>query len=161
RTSVALSDMLELGELERAASLIRKLQSSDPDILSYPRMMAVCDQVEIAQSKETDRAVEFDNAMREAEAAPVAAKPPPAVEAARPLARLDTEKAAVAHLLERRQAVFRAEQARQEKALGPRLDEIDRAVSRIEHQAESAMTAAAEESTILGPLAETQRALTT
>ena len=88
-------------------------------------MVEVRERVELAQSKESDRALQFDKAMREAESAPVSAKPPPALETARSLARLDTEKAAARRTWSAAAPpTLQAEQGRREKDLNPRLDEI-------------------------------------
>ena len=160
RAATAIGDMLELSEFDHAVSLLKKLEASDPDLLTYPRMVEVRERIEIAQGKESDRAVQFDKAMREAESAPVSAKPPPALEAARSLARLDTEKEALAALIARRAADLQAEQARREKVLDPRLDELGRAIARVEQLAETVGPTAADEATVFSPLADAQRQLT-
>ncbi len=152
--------MLELGELDHATALLKKLEAADPQLLTYPSMVEIRERVEIAENQESDRALRFDKAMREAEAAPISVTPPPALETARSLARRDTEKAAVANLIQRRAGQIGAEQARREKDLNPRLDEIGRTVDQIEKQAGATGPDAADESAIFAPLAEAQRALT-
>ena len=97
--------------------------------------------------------------MREAEAAPASAKAPAALEAARSLARLDTEKAALDDLVRRRAAALQAEQGRREKELSPRLDEIAGAVDRIEAQLKAAGPGQADDRAILGSIADSQRVL--
>ncbi len=158
-TAVAISDMLEVGELDHAVSLLKKLEAADPQLLTYPAMVAVRERVDLAENQESDRALRFDTAMREAESAPISVTPPPALESARSLARLDTEKAAVSNLVQSRAEKIGADQTQRAKELNPRLDEIGRAVDRIEKQAETTGPAAADESAILGPLADAQRTL--
>jgi hypothetical protein len=82
------------------------------------------------------------------------------METARSLARRETEKAAFAHLAERRAAALQLEQAKRDKNVGPRLDEIARTLDRLEQQADSVRPGSAEEAAVLGPLADTQRTLT-
>jgi hypothetical protein len=160
QSATAIGDMLELGELDHAVALLKKLEASDPQLLTYPRMVEIRERVELAVSQESDRALRFDKAMREAEAAPISATPPPALETARSLARLDTEKAAVANLMQSRAGEIGAEQAKRDKDLNPRLDEIGKAVDRIEKQSGTAGQGAADESAIFGALADAQRSLT-
>ena len=160
RSATAISDMLELGELDHAVVLMKKIEVADPKLMTYPRMLEIRERVALVESQESDRALRFDKAMREAEAAPISATSPPALETARALARLDTEKTAVANLIQRRAGEIGAEQARRDKDLDPRLDEIGRAVDRIEKQAESAGQGATDNGPILGPLADAQRSLT-
>ena len=159
RTAIAISDLLELNELDRAVSLLKKVERSHPDLLTYPRIVAVQERIDIAQGKESDRAVQFDKAMREAEAAPVSSSPPPALENARALARLETEKSALEALIARRKADLQSEQSRREKELSPRLDEIDKAISRVEQLAQTAGPTVTDEAAVFTPLAETQRKL--
>ncbi|HZW35213.1 MAG TPA: hypothetical protein VFF52_31110, partial [Isosphaeraceae bacterium] len=137
QVATSISDMLELGEVDRAAEVLQDLQAKDPALLSYARLIEVRQRVDVARNKEAERALQFDQAMRAADAAPASASKIPALEAARSLARLDTEKAALENLEKRRAAALQAEQAREEKELGPRLAEIGRNLDRIEQQAGS------------------------
>ncbi len=115
----------------------------------------------MAQGQESDRALRFDKAMRDAESAPLSSKPSPLIETARSLARLDSEKAAVESLLRRRAANLQAEQAKREKAVIPRLDEIGKKVAQVEKQADSlgSAAAAADEAAVFGPTADAQQSL--
>jgi hypothetical protein len=160
RAATSISDMLELGELDHAVALLKKLEAADPAILTDPRMVEVRERIEMAQGQESDRALRFDKTMREAESAPISAKPPPTLETARSLARLESEKAALEALIQRRAADLQTEQAKQEKALNPRLDEIGRAVVRVEQLAETAGPGAVDEAAVFSPLADAQRTLT-
>ena len=126
QAAVSISDRLELGEVDQAIALAKKLEAADPDLFKYPALVEVRQRVELAQSKESDRALQFDQAMREAQAAPVSVKPPPALETARSLARLDTEKAQLDELVRRRAAALEAEAGRREKEIAPRLDAVAR-----------------------------------
>jgi hypothetical protein len=159
QAATSIGDLLELGELDHAAALVKKLEASDPDLMRYPQLVQVRERVEIEQGKESDRAVRFDQAMREAEAAPASAKPPPALEAARSLARLDTEKAALEDLVRRRASALQADQGRREKELSPRLDEIARAVDRIEQQLKPDGPGRPDDPAVLGSIADSQRVL--
>ncbi|MGP0064094.1 MAG: hypothetical protein ACLQGP_10915 [Isosphaeraceae bacterium] len=160
RAATAIDDMLELGEFDHALALLKKLESTDPSLMTYPRMVEVRERIEIAQGKESDRALQFDKAMREAESAPLSSKPPPSLETARSLARLESEKAAIETLVRRRDADLLAEQSRREKSLNPRLDEVARAVARVEQLAEAAGPTPSDEAAVFSPLADTQRQLT-
>jgi hypothetical protein len=159
QAATSINDMLELGELDHAVALVKKLEAADSDLMRYPSLVQARERVEVAQGKESDRAVRFDQAMREAEAAPLSAKPPPALEAARALARLDTEKAALQDLVRRRAAGIQAEEGRREKALAPRLDEIARAVDQIEQRLRPGGPDRSEDPAVLGSIADSQRAL--
>jgi hypothetical protein len=159
QAATSIGDMLELGELDHAVALVKKLEASDADLMRYPALVQVRERVEIAQGKESDRAVRFDQAMREAEAAPASAKPPPALEQARSLARLDTEKAALEDLVRRRAAMLEAEAGRRDKELSPRLDEIAKALDRIDQQLGPNGPGRPDEAAILGSIADSQRAL--
>jgi hypothetical protein len=159
QAATSIGDMLELGELDHAIALVKKLEASDPDLMRYPALVQVRERVEIEQGKESDRAVRFDQAMREAEAAPASAKPPPALQTARSLARLDTEKGALEDLVRRRAAILQAEAGRRDKELSPRLDEIARALDRIEQQLGPDGPGRPDNPAILGSIADSQRAL--
>jgi hypothetical protein len=117
KVATSISDMLELGEIEHAAGVLKDLEAQDPALLAYARMIEVRQWVEVARSQEAERALQFEQALRTAQAAPASAKAPQALETARSLARLATEKAALEHLEQRRAAELEAEQIRQEKEL--------------------------------------------
>ncbi len=159
QAATAVSDHLELGELDQAVGLLKRLQEADPDLLEYSSMIEVRERVELAQQKETERAVKFDQAMRDAESAPPSAKAPPALETARALARLDTEKETLDNLVRRRAAAVQAEQDRREKELAPRLDEIAATVNRLERQIKVPAAGQPEDRSILASIAESQRVL--
>ncbi|MHB1556254.1 MAG: hypothetical protein ACYC61_02120 [Isosphaeraceae bacterium] len=132
RVATRVGDHLELNELDQAVALLKKVETSDPVLLDYPALADVRARVEAEQQKETDRALKFDQAMRDAEAAPPSSSEPPALAEARKLARLDTEKSALDNLVRRRAAAIQAQQARRDKELIPRLDEIAASVDRAE-----------------------------
>jgi hypothetical protein len=159
QAATSVSDFLELGELEHAVALIKKLEESDPALLKYPALVEVRQRVELAQSKESDRALQFEQAMRQAEAAAASAKPPPALETARSLARLDTEKAAIDGLIRRRAAALQADEGRREKQLAPRLDGIARAVDRLEELLKPGGAGRSDDPTLVGSIADSQRGL--
>ena len=139
QAATAISDMLELGELDHAVALVKKLEAADPDLLKYPALVEVRERVEIAQGKESDRAVRFDQAMREAESAPRLGQASRRA-GDRPLAgpARHREGGRSTNLVRRRAAALQAEQGRREKELAPRLDEVARAVDRIEQQLKAA-----------------------
>jgi hypothetical protein len=159
QAAVSVSDLLELGEVEQAIALVKKLEAADPALFEYPALVEVRQRVEVAQSKESERALQFDQAMREAQAAPVTAKPPTALETARSLARLDTEKAQLDELIRRRVAALQAQEGQREKELTPRLDEVANAVDQIEAQLNAKGQDRPPEAALLGSIADSQRAL--
>ena len=159
QAATAVSDHLELGELDQAVGLLKRLQEADPDLLKYSSMVEVRERVELAQQKETERAVKFDQAMRDAESAPPSAKAPTALETARSLARLDTEKEALDNMIRRRAAAVQAEQDRREKELAPRLDEIAATVDRLDRQIKAPAAGQPDDRSILASIAEAQRVL--
>jgi hypothetical protein len=159
KAATSVSDLLELGELDHAVAMLKDYEKDSPDLMKYPALIEVRQRVEIAQGKESDRALQFDKAMREAEAAPASAKPPPALETARSLARLDAEKTAIDDLVRRRAAALQAEEGRRDKELAPRIDAIARAVDRIDEQLKPGGAGRADDPTLLGSIADSQRAL--
>jgi hypothetical protein len=159
RAATSISDLLELNELDHAVAMLKDCEKDDPDLMRYPALIDVHWRVEIAQGQEADRALQFDQAMREAGAAPASAEPPPALERARSLARLDTEKAALDKLVRLRAEMLQAEQDRLEKELAPRLDEIAGAVGRIETQLEPGGPGCPKVPALLGSIADSRRAL--
>ena len=160
QAAVAVGDQLELGDLEHAVSLLKGYEKADPSLMDYPSLVEARQRVEIAQGKESDRALQFDQAMREAQAAPPSAKAPPALETARSLARLDTEQAQVEDLFRRRAAALRAEEGRRDQELAPRLDEVAKAVDRVEAQLNAIALGRQEDPALLTSIADSQRALT-
>ncbi len=83
RVATRVGDHLELGELDQAVAELKKLETSDPALLDYAALADVRDRVEAEQKKETDRALQFDQAMRDAETAPPSAKESAALTEAR------------------------------------------------------------------------------
>jgi hypothetical protein len=115
--------------------------------------------LEAAQAKETDRALQFDKAMREGETAPLSAKAPAALETARSLARLETEKSALDQLIQRRAAARQAEETGHDRELSPRLAEVSRALDQLERRAAALDQGSADAAAIVATIAETQRSL--
>jgi hypothetical protein len=159
QAATAISDQLELGELDQAVSLVKNYEKADPDLMRYSSMIEVRQRVELAQSKESDRALQFDQAMREAGAAPPSAKLPTALETARSLARLDSEKKQVEELIRSRAAALQAEEGRREQQLSPRLDEISRTLDGLEAKIKTPAQGQPDDPAVLGSIADTQRAL--
>ena len=116
QAAIALTDLLELGELDQAGSFLKKLEARDPALLAYPGMLEARQRLESVQAKETERALFFDKALREAEQSPLAATEPKSLGTARSLARRETEKQSLALLIQRRETALRAEQDKQERS---------------------------------------------
>ena len=87
------------------------------------------------------------------------AKPPAALETARSLARLETEKTALENLVRTRTAALQSEEGRREKELTPRLDEVARSVDRLEQQLKAPGPGQPDDPALLGSIADTRRAL--
>ncbi len=159
QAALSISDLLELNDLDHAVAMMKDYERDQPDLMKYPALIEVRQRVEIAQGKESDRALQFDQAMREAQAAPASTKPPPALEKARSLARLDTEKDALDKLVRHRAAALQAEEGRRDKELSPRLDEIARTVDRLDDQLKPGGPGRTDDPALLGSIADSQRAL--
>ena len=91
---------------------------------------------------------------------PGRAKPPPALERARSLARLETEKSQIDELVRRRASAMQAEEGRREQELAPRLDGIAESVDRARGAAQDRGPGAdGRRRRMLGSVAESQRSL--
>jgi hypothetical protein len=132
QAAVAVSDMLELGELEQAGDFLKKLNQADASLLDYPPMVEARTRFEAIQEKESKRQLDFTEAYRQAEIAPVSKAVPSALDAARSLARLATEKEVVEKLVQRRQAAFLDESQRRDEELNPKLESITSKIAAIE-----------------------------
>jgi hypothetical protein len=137
QAAVSITDLIELGEFDRAGEFIKTLETADPGLLAYPPMIDARQRFEAAQARESQRQLQFDKALREAEQAPLATPDSKALEGARSLARRETEKQAIDQLVEHRRASLQTERARQEMALRPRIEEMRQAVYEIERRLES------------------------
>src|SRR5262249_55562209 len=62
QAATSISDQLELNDLDHAVSLLKEYEKNAPDLLKYPALIEVRQRVEIGQSKESDRALQFDKA---------------------------------------------------------------------------------------------------
>ncbi len=67
QVAVSITDLIELGELDRAAEFIKTVEKADSGLLAYPPMIDARQKFDAAQAKETERETRFDKAMREAE----------------------------------------------------------------------------------------------
>jgi hypothetical protein len=137
QAATALTDMLELARLEQATEFLEKLEKADPGLLSYPLLIEARQRYQAAHEKEVDRTLQFDKVMREAERAPLSRTEPMGLEIARTLARRETEKQAIASLIQRRQAALQAEHDKQAILLRPRLDTISRELHQIGQRLDS------------------------
>jgi hypothetical protein len=132
--AAALSGMLERGEVDRAEALVKRLQTADPELLSYPPMSDALEKLQVLRDNETNRALEFDKAVRAAEQAPAHEREPAALATARKLARLQTEKDGLTHLEERRAADRAAAEASHENQVGPQLDKLGDKLARLQQR---------------------------
>jgi hypothetical protein len=155
----AINDMIALDEIDRAAGFLEKIRNADAGLLSYPPMIEATQKFEVIRDKETDRAVQFDKALRAAEQAPLEQTNPPELEAARKLARQQTEKQAIAQVAQRRAALLAAARAKHEQDLAPRLDAIGRKIAVFQQTVREAAPGKANESSILASLSEARRDL--
>jgi hypothetical protein len=157
RAATAVTDMLELGELDQAGAFLEALEKKDAGLLSYVALFEARQNYQGARDKENDRALKFDEAIREAEQAPLARTEPKALDRARSLARRETEKKSIARVVERRQAAILAERETHETTLRPRLDAISREVYRIGQSLEAIPL---DQAQVMEAIAKSQRALT-
>ncbi len=160
QAGTAMADMIDRGEIKQAEDFLASLQKADAALLSYPPVIEARENLKVLQEKENDRALEFDKAMRAAEQAPVTQLNPPELEAARKLARLETEKQAIEQFAKRRAEELAAQQAKHEKEVNPRLDAIGRQVAELEQKLGGNPAAKIDESAISSALGDAQRDLT-
>ena len=111
------------------------------------------------QDKETERIVQFDKTIRAVEQAPVNQLNPPRAGDRSQTGKAAGREAAVEQLAERRAAALKAERAKWEKDIGPRLDTLGRKIDEVQQKVEAMVPGKADESQILGPLAEARREL--
>lgn len=131
RAAVAVADMLELGELERALEFVAALAKTDAALVEAREFHDARSRLKIEEEKEATRAFEFDKALRLADQAPVLDEEPKALEEARKLARLNTEKAAVDQRASARREAARAERSRREKMLSPRIQDLEKQANQL------------------------------
>jgi hypothetical protein len=132
----AVSDMLELGELEQAGDFLKKLSKADADLLDCPAMVEARTRFQAIQDKDVERQSKFEEAFRQAESAPLARKPPAQLQTARSLARLETEKQSIEQLSKRRQEAFQSESARRDDELRPKLSSLSRGITDLQETLE-------------------------
>jgi hypothetical protein len=159
QAATAMNGMIELGEVERAGGFLEKLQKADAGLLSFPPMIEARQKFQASQDKETERALQFDMAIREADKVPLNQANSAALESARKLARQETEKQAITQLVQRRAAGLAAERANREKDVGPRLDAVGRKVADVHDKAASPNSGKNDESAIQVTLAEARQEL--
>ncbi len=137
KIAVSISDLVELGEIDRAGDFVKALEKSDPGLLEFPPMIEALQRFNAAQTRETERQVRFDKALREAEQAPLGIADPKALAEAREMARRETETQAIDRLAEKRRAALLAERARHETVVRPRIEEIRQGLYEIDRRFES------------------------
>lgn len=125
RAAVAVTDMLELGEVDRALEFLNAMSKADAAVVESPEFHEARSLLTIEREKEVARVLEFDRLIRLADQAPAIEENPDALESARKLARLATEKTAIEERANSRRVTAQAERERREEALGPRLQELD------------------------------------
>ena len=138
QAATVVSDMLELSELEQASEFLKKLAAADPGLLEYPQMREVQSRFQAASDKEVERALKFDQAIRQADQAPVYDPKPAALETARSLARLATEKSAVEQLAERRRNALIQNRDQIDKEVAPSLDALGTKIAQMKSMLETA-----------------------
>jgi hypothetical protein len=159
QAATAVSDMLELGELEQAAEFLKKLEGADAGLLDYPALSGVRLRFQAAQDREAERALAFDQAIRQAQQSPVTDLKPAALDTARSLARLDTEKAAVEQFAQLRQAAFVDNRDRLDTALAPRLEALSIKIAGMKTSLESARPDGQHRAPILDSVMQVQKEL--
>jgi hypothetical protein len=161
QAALAVSDMIELGELEKAGDFLKKLRAADASLLSYPPLVEAQARFEALQEKESKRQLDFADAYQRAEIAPTSQTAPPSLETARSLARLVTEKEAVEKLAQRRQAAFLDERQRRDEEIAPKLQSITDKIVQVESFLSAHPGDTKTQTQVQQSLAEPQRELTT
>jgi len=138
QAATVVSDMLEISELEQASEFLKKLAAADPGLLEYPQMREVQSRFQAASDKEVERALKFDQAIRQADQAPVHDPKPAALEIARSLARLATEKSAVEQLAERRRNALIQNRDQIDKEMAPQLEALGTKIAQMKSMLETA-----------------------
>ena len=159
QAATAVSDMLELGELEQAAEFLKKLEGADASLLEYPALTGVRSRFQAAQDREAERAVAFDQAMRQAQQSPVTDPKPPELDKARSLARLDTERAAVEQFAQLRQAAYVENRDRLDRAMAPRLEALSIKIAGMRSALESGRPEGQHKASILDSVMQVQKDL--
>jgi hypothetical protein len=142
QAATALADMLELGELEQASEFVRKLEAADAGLLAYPPLVEARSRFDAAKEKEVERALKFDQALREAQSAPVTDPRPAALDTAKSLARMATERTALEQIEEARHSAYLENRDRLDKEMAPRLDAISVKIARMRSILEAARPSA-------------------
>ncbi len=156
QAATVVSDMLELSELEQAGEFLKKLAAADPGLLDYPELVDVRSRFQAASDKEVERALKFDEALRLADQAPVHDPKPAALETARSLARLATEKTAVEQLAERRQNSLIQNRDQIDKEVTPGLDTLGTKIAQMKSRLETAKPGSKEAAALTEQVASVQ-----
>ena len=131
QAATAIDDMLKANDLDRAASFLENLKTVNPDLLLEPSLDEARRRYEKARKQETERTQKVEEAINEAEQAPLSPTEPKALEVARALARRESEKQSVTALAERRKAALKEAKIKLEATLKPRLEAVDREIHQI------------------------------
>jgi hypothetical protein len=159
QAATAMLDMVKLGEVERAESFLGKLQKADPGLLGYPSLVEAREKLQAIQEKELERVRQFDKMMGAAALAEIAQLNPPALESARKLARLQSEKDSIVELEKRRAADLVGERNKREEGFAPQIEVVSRKIAEIQQSIESDGPGKTDDQRVLGSMVEAQRAL--
>ena len=107
QAATAIDEMLKANDLDQAAGFLENLNRVDPDLVLEPSLDEVRARYEEARKQEAERIRKFDEAINEAEQAPLTTTEPKALEVARALARRESEKQSVVGITQRRQAALK------------------------------------------------------
>jgi hypothetical protein len=138
---------------------LRKLEAADASLLEYPALASVRSRYQDAQNKEAERALAFDQAIRQTQQAPVTDANPPNLDKARSLARLDSEKSAVDQTTQLRQAAFVENRDRLDKAMAPRLETLSIKIAGMKNALEAARPEGQHKALLLELIMQVQKEL--
>ncbi len=134
QAATAVGAYLDSGDLDQAARFIENLEKSDPDLLAEPRVQEVRRRYQELRDKETERARKFEEARSAADRADPITADSKDLDAARALARLESETQEIELIGQRRAAAVKAAHEKNEQTLTPKLEAISQALDQIERQ---------------------------
>ncbi|HEV3167025.1 MAG TPA: hypothetical protein VGZ22_23650, partial [Isosphaeraceae bacterium] len=132
KVATAVEGMLAASQLDQARTVLDSLAVNEPAVASMPEVVDVRRRLETLQAQEATRQAELQQALREAEAAPIDQDDPAPLKKARSLATLADEKAMIARQTQTRHDAYLKEQGRREDAFRKRVFDLEPKVEKLE-----------------------------
>jgi len=129
--AATVAGLVEKRDFEQAEVFLENLEKADASLLAHPVLLEARKRSKTARNEETERARKFDDAMQEAQGAPLDEIEPKALSEARTLAQLDAENRAVTHLSQQREAARKQGNEKRDAGLLARLEAIIREIDQL------------------------------